>query len=274
MATKDHNYARTAETTLAVFGANITFASGYSASDAPKGQSPKVILHGCSDSREPAHMLGSAQNFLFDANTAGAMVSHPMLSASGTYAARHIKDTNSIWVVGHTGCGLIKAAVGDSLGAYPDISQEPLDLQLYVHHARKHLKPFEPVIKEGLLRHDPQGLDEHVLHALASEILVDEQVAYLCELHQDLVSSGKLTVFGGMFGFHGLYEGKAGMVRPINVNGEKRAEKIRQHPAFSMVAKHSKFTPERLTQAYNRNDYTTKSFVQEFTSAVQDKVKQ
>ena len=75
-----------------------------------KGQQPYATILGCSDSRVPPELIFDAGlGELFVVRVAGNSLS-PEVAGSIQYAASHLK-TSLIVVLGHEGCGAIKAAL-------------------------------------------------------------------------------------------------------------------------------------------------------------------
>jgi carbonic anhydrase len=83
--------------------------------DLAKGQQPFATILGCSDSRVPPELIFDA-NFgeLFIVRVAGNIIS-PEVMGSLQYAGRHLL-TPLFVVLGHEGCGAVKAALETKLG--------------------------------------------------------------------------------------------------------------------------------------------------------------
>ena len=82
--------------------------------DLAKGQQPYATILGCSDSRVPPELIFDA-NFgeLFIVRVAGNVVS-PEVMGSLQYAGQHL-HTPLFLVLGHQGCGAVKAALESKL---------------------------------------------------------------------------------------------------------------------------------------------------------------
>ncbi|MFZ0313311.1 MAG: carbonic anhydrase [Candidatus Korobacteraceae bacterium] len=82
--------------------------------DLARGQQPYATILGCSDSRVPPELIFDA-NFgeLFIVRVAGNVVS-PEVMGSLQYAGQHL-HTPLFLVLGHEGCGAVKAAVESKL---------------------------------------------------------------------------------------------------------------------------------------------------------------
>jgi carbonic anhydrase len=83
--------------------------------DLAKGQHPFATILGCSDSRVPPELIFDA-NFgeLFIVRVAGNVIS-PEVMGSLQYAENHLR-TPLFVVLGHEGCGAVKAALESKLG--------------------------------------------------------------------------------------------------------------------------------------------------------------
>ena len=84
--------------------------------DLAKGQQPFATILGCSDSRVPPELIFDA-NFgeLFIVRVAGNVIS-PEVMGSLQYAGAHLR-TPLFVVLGHEGCGAVKAALEHKFGA-------------------------------------------------------------------------------------------------------------------------------------------------------------
>ncbi len=82
-----------------------------------KGQQPFATILGCSDSRVPPELIFDA-NFgeLFIVRVAGNVIS-PEVMGSLEYAGEHLR-TPLFLVLGHEGCGAVKAALKTKLAAH------------------------------------------------------------------------------------------------------------------------------------------------------------
>ena len=82
--------------------------------DLARGQSPYATILGCSDSRVPPELIFDA-NFgeLFIVRVAGNVIS-PEVTGSLQYAGAHL-HTPLFLVLGHEGCGAVKAALDSKL---------------------------------------------------------------------------------------------------------------------------------------------------------------
>lgn len=90
--------------------------------DLAKGQQPFATILGCSDSRVPPELIFDA-NFgeLFIVRVAGNVIS-PEVMGSLQYAGAHLR-TPLFVVLGHEGCGAVKAALEHKLASREHLSR-------------------------------------------------------------------------------------------------------------------------------------------------------
>jgi carbonic anhydrase len=182
------------------------------------GQQPVIVYLGCSDSRV-AEPFGQGFNKIFVQRNAGNRLDKPLLSGSITYSLMHIPTTVVLYIVGHTGCGAIGGAIGD-------FSKEKSDLKEYLESMNYLLNSKDIVEKTAI----PKGVDANLFrNTLYSEINVDYQVKKAIELYKELITAGKMIVIGGMYDIHGIYPCGKGIIHPINAEGEKDIEKVKNN---------------------------------------------
>lgn len=77
-----------------------------------KGQKPEAIIISCSDSRVPVEIVFDVlvPGKLFVVRVAGNVVSGPIVIGSIEYAIRQLKVPHIV-LLGHTGCGAVKASI-------------------------------------------------------------------------------------------------------------------------------------------------------------------
>ena len=104
-----------------------------------KGQHPYATILGCSDSRVPPELIFDA-NFgeLFIIRVAGNVIS-PEVMASLQYAGAHL-HTSLFVVLGHQGCGAVKAALEHKLEGVQHLSR----IQLLVDNILPGLSTMNP----------------------------------------------------------------------------------------------------------------------------------
>jgi len=168
-------------------------------------QSPRATVVTCSDSRVQSPAFDSAaENDAFFVRNIGNQVENN--EGSVEYGVRHLK-TPVLLVLGHTGCGAVKAAMGDYSGESEGIRKE-LD-SLHV-----------PKRKEGV-RDDESG---PWLDAVVDN--VHDQVAAALRAFGEDVAKGKLTVVGAVYDLRNDMKQGFGKITIVDVNGFSDAAKI------------------------------------------------
>lgn len=185
-------------------------------------QHPDAVTVCCSDSRvlqdhiwgndEPGRIFtcGNIGNRVVQRTDSGTVVSGDVL-----YPIEHA-GTDTVVVVGHTGCGAVTAAYDD----LTDGRSEPAGID----HCLELLKPhLEPGV-ESL----PSGVDGAEAVNQLVEYNVDRQVEFLVESGE---VPSDVDVVGVVYDFQDAYPGRRGEVYVINVGGETDVEGLRdEHP--------------------------------------------
>jgi carbonic anhydrase len=162
--------------------------------DLAKAQNPYATILGCSDSRVPPELVFDAGfGELFIVRVAGNVIS-PEVMGSLQYAAVHLK-TPLFVVLGHEGCGAVKAA----LSAKFDGARE-----------RRHIEALLDNITPGLADLEPGQKPEALVRKA-----VEANVRW--SMHQVLETpEGKTAVAAGVMKLVGaVYELKTGKVRVL-----------------------------------------------------------
>jgi len=122
--------------------------------DLARGQRPYATILGCSDSRVPPELIFDA-NFgeLFIVRVAGNVVS-PEVMGSLQYAGAHL-HTPLFLVLGHEGCGAVKAA---------------LDSKLYDVQHRSRIQLLVDNILPGLPDFDDTATDQQLVCAVEANV--------------------------------------------------------------------------------------------------------
>ncbi|EJN61379.1 carbonic anhydrase [Halogranum rubrum] len=194
-----------------------TFQSKFD--DVQDAQHPDVVTVCCSDSRvlqdhiwgndEPGDIFtcGNIGNRVVQRTEDGDVVSGDVL-----YPVAHT-GTETIVVVGHSGCGAVTAtydALTDGLSDAPGIE-----------HCLDVLKPYlEPGVDELPSDLDRTGAINHLV-----EYNVDRQVEFL--LDSDEIADD-VDVVGVVYDFQDVYGGRRGEVHVVNVDGETSVETLRE----------------------------------------------
>jgi len=150
-------------------------------------QTPKVAILGCSDSRVPIEIVfDQGLGDVFAIRVAGNVYGHNT-AASIDYAVAHLK-VKLIVILGHEGCGAVKAAT------LPDE---------LINKEESHLRDMLLEVKQGLSQHGSLGRirDTRAKDREAVVTNVYNQMAKLGtnEMITDLVSKGELLVVGAFY---------------------------------------------------------------------------
>lgn len=148
-----------------------------------KGQHPRAIVLGCSDSRVPPEVIfDEGIGDLFVVRVAGN-VSEPATLASVEYAAEHLK-VPLIVVLGHERCGAVKATA-EAKGEVPgNIGKLVQELQPPVEAARKH--PGK------------RGLVDDAVHV--NVVYVADQLQIESPVLREMVEKGEVKIVTGVYG--------------------------------------------------------------------------
>jgi len=169
-------------------------------------QNPRFLWIGCSDSRVPANeIVGLMPGEVFvQRNIANVVVHSDLNCLSVIQFAVDVLKVQHIMVVGHYGCGGVRAALFDERLGLAD------NWLHHVHDVRdKHAAALEAI-----------GLSERRLDRLC-ELNVIEQVANVCQttIVRDAWEKGQeLAVHGWVYGL------KNGLLRDLNVTVVNREE--------------------------------------------------
>lgn len=185
-------------------------------------QQPDAVTVCCSDSRvlqdhiwgndEPGRIFtcGNIGNRVVQRTDAGDVVSGDVL-----YPVEHT-DTDTVVVVGHTGCGAVTATYDHLTNG----RSEPPGIRHCLDLLKPHLEP-------GLELLPPDVGRTEAVNRLV-EYNVDRQVELL--LDSDDVP-GTVDVAGVVYDFQDVYDGRRGEVHVVNVDGETDVEVLRDdHP--------------------------------------------
>ena len=171
-----------------------------------KQQNPQFLWIGCSDSRVPANeIVGLMPGEVFvHRNLANVVVHTDLNCLSVIQFAVDVLKVQHIMVVGHYGCGGVRAALFDQRVGLAD------NWLHHVHDVRdKHVDALKAI-----------GLDDRRLDRLC-ELNVIEQVANVCQttIVRDAWESGQeLAVHGWVYGL------KNGLLQDLNVTVVNREE--------------------------------------------------
>jgi carbonic anhydrase len=159
-------------------------------------QSPRATVVTCSDSRVQSDVWDrSAENDDFVIRNIGNQVSNA--HGSVEYGLEHL-HTPLLLVLGHTGCGAVKAAMGSKEGL-----SEPI---------RHELEPLKV--------HPPKaGESENAAWTAAVLENVNLQVDFAVEHFGAMIREGNLTIVGAVYDFRNDLKKGSGRLHIVNVNG-------------------------------------------------------
>jgi carbonic anhydrase len=121
------------------------------------------------------------------------------------YGVEHLK-TPVLMIIGHTGCGAIKAAM-----------DQPTDLAAPIREELKHLK------------FDKRKAGETEKQAFTNAVVtnVNNQVAFSTDQFGKLIQQGQLTVVGAVYDFRNDMGKGFGRLNVVNVNGNSNPERLK-----------------------------------------------
>ncbi|MEW5769600.1 MAG: carbonic anhydrase [Pseudomonadota bacterium] len=172
-----------------------------------KGQQPRATIVTCSDSRVHTHALDKTPDGdLFMVRDIG----NQLATAEGSveYGVRHL-HTPVLMFIGHSSCGAVKAAMGDTSKLEPAIRKELDTLKVAGGNADD---------------------DKAVMANVQSN--VNKQVDAALAKFADAVKAGTLTVVGAVYDFRNDYKQGNGRLVLVNVNGATDAAAIKAAPVM------------------------------------------
>eukprot|EP00049_Salpingoeca_infusionum_P002390 m.56278 g.56278 ORF g.56278 m.56278 type:complete len:265 (-) comp11550_c0_seq1:1672-2466(-) len=180
-------------------------------------QTPSMTVVGCSDSRVHAQLFGlDPANNLFAIRNIGNQIE--TARGSVDFGVRNL-HSKVLFVLGHSSCGAIRAAMDDYSGQ-ADCVRAELD------SISSHMVKPESLEDDAVLQ---QTWKENI------ERNVDFQVNFALKEYSDLVAEDKLIVIGGVYDFNNVYNQGYGALLIVNVNGETHVDKIKQHPIIAQL---------------------------------------
>lgn len=171
------------------------------------GQDPIATMVTCADSRLHTHALDiHPDGDLFLVRNIGNQVS----TAEGSieYGVRHL-HTPVLFIIGHSSCGAVEAAMSDHSKLEPAIKRELETIKVVSN------KPDN---------------DEEVKKSV--EANVNHQVSVALIKYADDIKEDRLTVIGGVYDFRNDYQKGSGRLVLVNVNGETNPAAIRKVQSF------------------------------------------
>ena len=167
-------------------------------------QQPRATVVTCSDSRVHTSAFDETpENDVFMIKNIGNQIENA--EGSVEYGVDHL-NTPVLFVIGHTGCGAVKAAMDGDLSK----------LSKPVRHELEHLKLPELTAKDG-----------SAAWAEAVVANVRNQVAHAVEHFGGRVQQGKLTVVGAVYDFRNDLGQGAGKITIVDVNGNDEPDRMK-----------------------------------------------
>lgn len=170
------------------------------------GQKPRVTMVTCSDSRvQSVSYDTSPENDVFTIRDIGNLVE--TAQGSVEYGVHHLK-TPLLMILGHTRCGAVKAAMGDTSSLSPAIKRE---VHL-IHVPQKWPAP-------DALKPDGGKVDENARWLDGVIDNVDDQVHHAMEMFGNEVEDEELTIVGAVYDLANDMKHGYGKITLVNVNG-------------------------------------------------------
>ncbi|HEU4403882.1 MAG TPA: carbonic anhydrase [Polyangiaceae bacterium] len=180
-------------------------------------QHPGATVVACSDSRFHDEAIDrEPDGNLFVVRNIGNQIG----SAAGSveYGIEHL-HTPLLVVVGHVGCGAVKAALGDYGAERTPIRKELDGLHLSLREVQeKKFDSFEARWLAGVVAN------------------VHRQVADAMRENEARIAKGELFVIGSVYDFRGDFGLRRGSLHIVNLNGERDVAKIYASPLLRRVA--------------------------------------
>jgi carbonic anhydrase len=171
------------------------------------GQDPIATMVACADSRLHTHALDiHPDGDLFLVRNIG----NQMSTAEGSieYGVRHL-HTPVLFIIGHSSCGAVEAAMSDHSKLEPAIKRELETIKVVSNNPEDEVE-----VKKSV------------------EANVNHQVSTALRKYTTEIKEGRLTVIGGVYDFRNDYKKGSGRLVLINVNGETNPAAIRKVQSF------------------------------------------
>jgi carbonic anhydrase len=162
-----------------------------------ESQHPRSVIVSCSDSRFHVHSIDTTpDNDIFIIRNIGNQLNNNLGSID--YAIKHL-HTPVLVIVGHSGCGAVKAATVGIQGLESTIQQELRNLKVPI-------KKVSPTKEEW---------------ATNIEANLDNQVKQAMTHYATEIGSGTLVVVGAVYNFHNPSNQNNGELTILSINGQK-----------------------------------------------------
>jgi carbonic anhydrase len=167
------------------------------------GQTPRATVVTCADSRVQSDAWdASPENDDFTVRNVGNQVTNALGSVE--YGVEHL-NTPILLILGHTGCGAVKAALDKPADLSEPLKKELAALKL-------------PEMREGASEKDA-WTDAVIAN-------VNHQVEVALEHFGARTAAGQVTIVGGVYDFRNDLGQGAGKLVIVNVNGNDEKERI------------------------------------------------
>jgi carbonic anhydrase len=187
-------------------------------------QTPKATLLTCCDSRVPQNLFDiDGPNEIFTVRNIGNQFRNS--EGSIKYSVLHL-NTPFLIVMGHTGCGAIRASLSDYRGEDDTIQKEVIGL-------------VNSVRMSNQTRDMSEITDENLKLAIYAQVNVDHQINKIIEeyVFKTKIQKQTLYVVGMVFDIHGVYGGKSADVYITNINGITDLCKLKKHEVATEISK-------------------------------------
>ncbi|HKQ67698.1 MAG TPA: carbonic anhydrase, partial [Polyangiaceae bacterium] len=188
-------------------------------------QKPRATVVACSDSRVQSPAFdASPENDLFTIRNIG----NQLATAEGSveYGVEHLK-TPVLLIVGHSGCGAVKAAMGDFSSQPGPVRRELATIDLSPLAAKGDGKKDGKEGRPSEKREAEKGRGSDTVAWMEAVVVnVHHQVAAALERYAERVAIHDLVVVGAVYDFRNDTRLGFGSFNIVNVNGHTDAAKI------------------------------------------------
>ena len=168
-------------------------------------QHPRATVVACSDSRFHTNSIDRIpDDDLYMVRNIGNQIDSALGSVE--YGVHHL-HTPLLFIIGHVGCGAVKAAMSDYSAIEPGIRRELDGLHLAVY--RTAAKGSFP--------------EQWLTNVIGN---VHQQVKYAMLEYADDIRAGRLTVLGAVYDFRDDLKQGAGRLVVVSLNGESDPKKL------------------------------------------------
>ena len=181
-------------------------------------QHPRATVVGCADSRfQTNDFAADPDGDLFMIRNIGNQIDSN--AGSVEYGVRHL-HTPLLLVIGHVGCGAVRAAMSDYGAESPLVRRELDGLHLSIWRTRA----------------DTGSFDERWLRNVLGN--VHQQVEDARHEYAEEVRAGRLVVVGAIYDFRNDLGGGPGRLTIVNVNGETDPHRLAASPFLRAALSH------------------------------------